>query len=115
MPTLSDAQKALKTASSDIHGVASDARRVLKNTDSQLKPLTNKMEVALTSAHQALVQAKNTLATVNGFIGERSDTRHKLNRTLDEIGAAASSLHSFMDYLERHPEALLQGKGGSGR
>jgi paraquat-inducible protein B len=49
---------------------------------------------------------------VDGFVGERSGTRHKLNRALEEIAAAAKSLKSLMDYLERHPNALLMGKGG---
>ena len=92
-----------------------DARKLLKDVDSQVKPLSNKIQTALVSARVALDKAQNTLTTVNGFIGERSGTRHKLNRALDEIGAAAKSLKSLMNYLERHPESLLQGKGGSRR
>jgi len=92
-----------------------DARKLLKDVDSQVKPVSSKIQTALVSARVALDKANNTLSTVNGFVGERSDTRHKLNRALDEIGAAAKSLKSLMDYLERHPEALLQGKGGSRR
>jgi len=80
-----------------------------------VKPLSGKIQTALVSARTALDKAKITLGAVNNFVGERSDTRHKLNRTLDEIGAAAKSLKSFLDYLERHPEALLQGKGGRGK
>ncbi len=113
--TLGDAQKALKDTSENIHGVSLDARKLLQDVDSQVKPLSGKIQTALVSARVALDKAKITLGAVNGFVGERSDTRHKLNRTLDEIGAAAKSLHSLMDYLERHPEALLQGKGGRGR
>ena len=33
------------------------------------------------------------------------------NRTLIEVGAAARSFRDLSDYLERHPEALLRGKG----
>ena len=112
---VSDTQKLLKNASRDIHAVSADARKLLKDTDGQIQPVGKKAQEALVSARQALDQAKNTLAGVNGFVGERSDTRHKLNASLDEIGAAAQSLHSLMDYLERHPEALLKGKGGRGR
>ena len=109
-----DAQKLLKSASRDIHAVSADARKLLKDTDGQIQPVGKKAQDALVSARQALDQLKDTLATVNGFVGERSDTRHKLNTSLDEIAAAARSLHSLMDYLERHPEALLKGKGGRG-
>ncbi len=92
-----------------------DARKLINDVDSQVKPVSSKIQTTLVSARVALDKANNTLSTVNGFIGERSDTRHKLNRALDEIGAAAKSLKSLMDYLERHPESLLQGKGGRRR
>ena len=34
-------------------------------------------------------------------------------RTMQEVSAAARSLRVLADYLERHPEALIQGKGGN--
>lgn len=85
------------------------------NLNNKLDTLSDGMQTTMADARKAMVQAKSTLVTVDGFIGERSDTRHKLNRTLDEFSAAAKSLKSLMDYLERHPESLLQGKGGRGR
>jgi len=113
--TLATTQKLLENASKNLQGVASDARMLLRNADADLKPIATKMERALDSARQALDVAKKTLTNINGFVGDRSDTRHKLNQALDEIAGAARSLHSLMDYLERHPEALLQGKGGRGK
>jgi len=113
--TMADARKLLKGASKDLDGVSANAKKLLEDVDGQIKPVMTELQTALVSARKAMVQAKSTLVTVNGFIGERSDTRHKLNRTLDEFSAAAKSLKSLMDYLERHPESLLQGKGGRGR
>ncbi len=109
---VSQTQKLLKTASREIQTVSTDARKLFKNTDGQIQPVGKKAQEALVSARRAMDQAKDTLVTVNSLAGEKSDTRHKLNRALDEIGGAARSLHSLTDYLERHPEALLQGKGG---
>lgn len=40
------------------------------------------------------------------------DTMTNLNKTIYEIGDAAKALRNFADYIERHPEALLKGKGG---
>ena len=113
--TLADARNGLKGITSDVDGVSSDARKLLQDVGGQVKPLSGKIQTTLVSARAALEQAKKTLVTVNGFVGEHSDTRNKLNRTLDEIGGAAKSLRSLLDYLERHPESLLQGKGGRGR
>lgn len=110
--TLSDAQKALNNASGNIQAVSDDIRKLLKNADTQIQPISNKVQSALVSARKAMDQAKTTLADVDEFVGQKSDTRHKLNQALDEISTAAKSLRSLMDYLERHPEALLKGKGG---
>ncbi|MCG6881790.1 MAG: MlaD family protein [Deltaproteobacteria bacterium] len=109
--TLEDARKLLKDASQDLEGVSSDARNLLQEVDNRVKPVIQKIETVLNSANKALGGATKTLTTVNGFVGERSGTRLKLNRALDEIAAAATSLKSLMDYLERHPNALLMGKG----
>jgi len=96
--TLSDAQKAINLASQDFHALSGDAAKVLKDLDSHIVPM--------------LDQARNTLVNVDNFIGEDADTRYKLNQALDAITAASNSLGSLMDYLEKHPESLLRGKGG---
>jgi paraquat-inducible protein B len=104
----------LVVTSGDAQKFLGDARKLVKDTDSQVQPVSDKVQDAMVSAKGAMDQAKTTLAGMNNYVGEKSDTRHKLNRTLDEIGAAARSLNSLMDYLERHPEALVHGKKGGG-
>ena len=111
--TLSDAQKALKDALMELNGVASDARNLLNGANTQIKPVMQKIQAVLDSANNAMASAEKTLVTLNGFVGENSGTRHQLNRALEEIAAAASSIKSLMDFLERHPNALLVGKGGA--
>jgi len=61
------------------------------------------LRAALASAQQslsALQVASSGAATVEG----------QLNRTLHEIGRAAVSVRVLVEFLERHPEALLEGK-----
>lgn len=41
---------------------------------------------------------------------EASKTMSNFNGTLEEISRASRSLKNLLDYLERHPEALLKGK-----
>ena len=36
-----------------------------------------------------------------------------INNALDELASSARSIRALTDYLERHPEALLHGKGGA--
>jgi paraquat-inducible protein B len=111
--TLADARTLMKDASKNLDGVSSDARRLLQDVDMEVKPLVKEIQAALVSAKTAMDGATHTLVNVDGLIGERSNTRQKLNRTLDDFSAAAKSLQSLMDYLERHPESLLKGKGGA--
>ena len=44
---------------------------------------------------------------------ENSRTMIDLNKMIKDFGYAAQSIRSWADYLERHPEALIRGKGGS--
>jgi paraquat-inducible protein B len=111
--TLTDGRTLIKDASKDLDGVSSDARKLLQDLDVQMKPLLKDIQEALVSAKKAMDGATNTMGHVDSLVGERSNTRQKLNRTLDEFSAAAKSLESLMDYLERHPESLLKGKGGA--
>ncbi|MDH3919424.1 MAG: Paraquat-inducible protein B, partial [Rhodospirillales bacterium] len=61
----------------------------------------------------ALLQAKSTLISADGVIGERSEVRYDLSLLMKELTEAARSIRFLTDYLEQHPEALLRGKAGS--
>jgi paraquat-inducible protein B len=59
----------------------------------------------------ALVQLDRTLRSVQGLVDQDSPLFAELHRTLKELSAAARSIRGMADYLERHPEALIKGKG----
>ena len=59
-------------------------------------------------------KADSTLGGLEGMVGEDSGVRHELYTALKELSAAARSIRTLADYLERHPEALLHGKGEYG-
>jgi paraquat-inducible protein B len=60
-----------------------------------------------------LRETSATVSGVRGMIEQGSPLSVELQRTLSEVSSAARSLRVLTDYLERHPEALLRGKGGS--
>jgi paraquat-inducible protein B len=64
------------------------------------------------AAETALAQAGNTLKSADSLIAQDSVARHNLTVMLKELAEAARSIRVLTDYLEQHPEALLQGKGG---
>lgn len=63
-------------------------------------------------ATAALEQAQKTLVVAQrALLSPQSRLQRDTGRTLDEVRAAAQSLQEFADYLQRHPEALLRGRG----
>ncbi len=53
----------------------------------------------------------NVNRTVSGNKGMSAETMTNLNRAINNVSEAARSMRNFTDYLERHPESLLKGKG----
>ena len=66
--------------------------------------VTPEIDATLERVQQSLVSAEKML-------NADSPLQVKLRMALDEIGGAARSLRLLVDYLERHPEALIRGKG----
>jgi paraquat-inducible protein B len=58
-----------------------------------------------------LEEARQSLANAEQMLNADSPLQVKMNTALEEISGAARSLRLLMDYLERHPESLLRGKG----
>jgi paraquat-inducible protein B len=121
-----------------INQKAKDTGQLVKNIDAQIGPLAKNLQTTaeaanrtmlqlekalsiqegipaqlaetLRTANSALKQAENTLATTQNLV---SDNAYELHRTLKELSASARSIRILVDYLERHPEALLKGKTSS--
>ncbi|KPK19388.1 MAG: hypothetical protein AMK69_24285 [Nitrospira bacterium SG8_3] len=89
-------------------------RKLAENLDHQVDPLMSSLHLNLKAAHLALEQGAKTLATAEHTLSEDSTTIYELNNTLREISAMARSIRQLADYLERHPESLLSGKGTEG-
>jgi paraquat-inducible protein B len=86
-----------------MEAAARDLSRLTRSLESDIEPLTG-------SATAALNEASTAMRAISSLAAEGSPTRHELDRLLSEASRAARSLRLLTDYLERHPEALLQGK-----
>lgn len=62
-----------------------------------------------------LAQTRETLAALERILATNSPLQSEAHRVLKELGSAARSMRIMADYVERHPEALLRGKGGNDR
>jgi paraquat-inducible protein B len=67
-------------------------------------------EVA-TGIVETLDQTKQTLAVTEQLVAAESPLGYELARLLKELSQAAQSIHEMADYLEKHPDSLIYGKG----
>ena len=72
----------------------------------------------LAELHRTVQEADTTLASAQRVLGSgalaASPESAALPGTLYEFKRAAQSLREFTDFLDRHPEALIQGRGNRG-
>ena len=69
------------------------------------------MTRTIANLDKTLVQAEGTLKTIDSMFAADAPLSQELQTSLRELADAARSLRILSDYLERHPEALLKGKG----
>ena len=91
---------------------ASSIRGLTGQFESQSGPLLRDLRQTLTGAERAVGEIAQTASATRGLLGEDSSLRYDLQGLMRELTQAARSIRVFADYLERHPEALLRGKGG---
>ncbi len=94
---------------------------LLKNTEEQLTQtlleltrlsinVNEKLTSLTTSATIAFDKSEVVLTNMNTLVDQKSTVRNELERSLKELSRAAKSMRVFTEYLERHPEAIIQGK-----
>ena len=98
-----------------------DARSLINKVDHQIDPLAvdlkkglENFEMLTRHADEKLEELANdldrSLSGFRGILSEDAPLIIKLEETLLDISAMAIYMRQLADYLERHPEALIQGK-----
>lgn len=125
-PVLSNAEKALSeygklardldvrltSLSSKGETAVDDYARLARDLNGQLNPLAKNIEVTLETARSALRNADKTLINTQNLTSKESPLLREVANSLDELNRAVRAVRVFAEYLERHPESLLQGKAG---
>ncbi len=118
--TMVDIRQLVKTANGQIAPVATgitdtaaEVRMTLANLDDRLQPVMQNLEATTVSARDAFRQAQAVLGNLAHLSNEDSALAYRINDTLAQLSKAAAALALLADYLSRHPEALLQGKGAA--
>jgi paraquat-inducible protein B len=109
-----DVDSQVEPVLSNVNRTVKDFGKLARDLDSQTDPVISGMEEAMKEAVSALEQARKTLVAAEEDLSQDSPTMYELNNALREISAMARSIRQLADYLKRHPEALLSGKGEGG-
>jgi paraquat-inducible protein B len=81
----------------------------LRETQQLIKTLDSRVA---SEVKTTLEQTQKTLVAAESALDSHSPLHQNMITTLQELSAAARSIHLMADYLERHPDALIYGKGG---
>jgi paraquat-inducible protein B len=96
------------TASAELIQAVKALNQTLQETRELMQNLNTNVAPTITST---LDQAQQTLESVAGTLGKDAPLQYEMRQALKELGDAARSLRVLLEYLERHPDALIFGKG----
>ncbi|MBW2196074.1 MAG: MCE family protein [Deltaproteobacteria bacterium] len=97
-----------KLSNLPLEQIGDDLRNTMKQlskTIAHLEKLAQNFDKEVAPATTATIkQAEKTLTKIDRLLNAESPMGHEMKRALEELS-------SLSDYLERHPEALIKGKG----
>ena len=96
----------LEETLTNLNALMVSANEVTSTLGQNAPALVTELQATLEEAHATLASLR-AMASTDGEIG------NELYNALAEITAAARSIRVMSEYLERHPEALIRGKGGN--
>jgi paraquat-inducible protein B len=133
--TLKDTRNFIKNAD----GLIGDAQKLVQNVDRQVGPLAARVEGTLDGAQKlvgevkgevgplasdlkktledtrmTLAQVQKTLQAAEGNYVEGSAFYYELTEALEGLNEASRSINLLGEYLKRHPDSVLWGKGKPG-
>lgn len=80
----------------------------LQHITAQLEPEVPPLIASLRATADA---AQRTLESARTMLGSGAAANVDLPRLMEQLGAAARSIRELADYLDRHPESLIRGRG----
>jgi paraquat-inducible protein B len=89
-----------------------NALRDLSTTLAEFSAVAASLKEDVSPALAGIMQeAERTLGSVRTMVDTNSAARNETKRLLIELTETAQAVRMIVDYLERHPEALIRGKG----
>ena len=98
-PTLAEARKTLKTT-----------REVIGNLGKEADGLGDDVSQTLAELRERMARTEETFDALEATLRGADDARVDASETLIELERALKAFRSFVEYVQTHPEAMIQGK-----
>lgn len=85
--------------------------RIEEIVTTDIKPILADIHEAVGRINQGMESAQSLIKKADSTIDKNSPVMIEVSRALKELSLASRSMRVLTDYLERHPEALIKGKG----
>lgn len=102
--------KNLQESMQNLSLVLQRADQILSVVGDKATPMMDEITSLSAEARKMIRQAEKTLREFEKTTSDQGSMGGELASTMRELAAAARAVRGVADYLERHPEALLQGK-----
>lgn len=109
-PDLKAAVFSLKETAVHLNEAVIEIKQQVAMFDDRTDPLIASMKKTSDDADATVLQAKATMADLQGAITPDSALRYRLDTTLDNMSEASSAIRQLADYLNRNPSALVRGR-----
>ena len=103
----------VKNALHRLSDTLGDMQHLVRHADQGLTPMLQRLPQISAELQQAVAHANAALGEA-GY-GGNSDFQHNVSRVLDQVNDAARSIRLLVDFLDRHPEALIRGRTAQAR
>ena len=100
------------TAGPELGHAIKELDRTLTNFDHLTADAEPQIKPLLASLRETAEAAQRTLHAANNLLGSSAASNADLPRLIRELTEAARSIRDLTDYLDRHPEAVIRGRGG---
>jgi len=107
-----DTDAQIKPLVSDVRETVEDYGKLARDIDREVGPIGKNVGETLKVAISTLRRAESTIQEIEKQFSKDSVITTELRTALRELASASRSIRVWADYLERHPEALIHGKGG---
>ncbi len=87
-----------------------EVRSLALNMRGEVEGVATAIQNVANSTADTLLRARELVIEAEGTISSDSPLMVELLRAIEELGQASRSIRRLADYLENHPEALIQGK-----